>query len=120
MVTLAALLCAAPMISINGEELTAMYTNSQTHVKDLNPPASEELKPFSERAKAFAPGQIYEHYKGKRYRIVSVARHSESLEETVVYEALYGDGDVWVRPIGMFFETVEYKGETLPRFKRVE
>lgn len=59
---------------------------------------------------------IYKHYKGNEYRVIGVAKHSESLEEMVVYQALYGERDLWVRPRAMFEETVEVEGKTLPRF----
>ena len=63
------------------------------------------------------PLGTYEHYKGKRYEVLSVARHSETLEELVVYRALYGDHGMWVRPLGMFTEEVEKNGQRFPRFK---
>ena len=85
-----------------------------------NAPHREELKPFSELAKLFPEGAVFEHYKGKRYKILAVSRHSESLEECVVYQAQYGHRDVWVRSLPMFLETVEIEGRVLPRFKRVE
>lgn len=47
-------------------------------------------------------GGIYRHFKGNLYRVEGVARHSETLEEMVVYRALYGDGGLWVRPLAMF------------------
>lgn len=59
----------------------------------------------------------YEHYKGNKYRVIGVARHSETLEDLVVYEALYGEGGFYVRPLGMFLENVEVGGETVPRFR---
>lgn len=59
----------------------------------------------------------YEHYKGKRYKVIGVARHSETLEELVVYQALYGENGLWVRPLEMFFENVEINGKQTPRFK---
>jgi cyclomaltodextrinase / maltogenic alpha-amylase / neopullulanase len=59
---------------------------------------------------------IYEHYKGKRYKVMHVARHSETLEEYVVYQALYGSYDVWIRPLTMFFETIAIDGKEVPRF----
>lgn len=64
------------------------------------------------------PG-LYRHYKGNEYRVVGLARHSETLEPMVVYEALYGEGGLWVRPAGMFLEEIEIEGNLLPRFKRV-
>lgn len=64
-------------------------------------------------------GGVYEHYKGMRYKIIGVARHSETLEELVVYQALYGEGDLWVRPKGMFLENIELNGQWRERFKLV-
>ena len=62
------------------------------------------------------PGE-YEHFKGKHYRVLGVAKHSETLEELVVYQALYGENQIWVRPAAMFSESVEFDGQTGPRFK---
>ena len=59
---------------------------------------------------------IYQHFKGGRYEVIAIAKHSETLEEMVVYRALYGAGDVWVRPLCMFLETVEKDGKVFPRF----
>jgi hypothetical protein len=61
------------------------------------------------------PGR-YRHYKGHDYRVIGLARHSETLEPLVVYEALYGEGGLWVRPAAMFTETVTVDGVPLPRF----
>ncbi len=65
------------------------------------------------------PG-VYRHYKGKLYRVVCVARHSETLDELVVYQALYGEGGYWVRPRAMFDEQVEVDGRRVARFAFVE
>jgi len=64
-------------------------------------------------------GGIYEHYKGKRYKVHGLVRHSESLEMLVLYEALYESelGKLWVRPEKMFLETIEVEGKKVPRFK---
>ncbi|NGX60812.1 MAG: hypothetical protein K940chlam9_00283 [Chlamydiae bacterium] len=80
---------------------------------------SEELKPLSSAAKSLKKGAIYEHYKEKRYQVLAVGRNSETLEEVVIYQALYGDQDVWSRPLGMFMETVEIEGHVVPRFKKI-
>ena len=61
------------------------------------------------------PGR-YRHFKGNEYELLCTARHSETLEEMVVYRALYGEGGVWVRPAAMWNETVERDGQTLCRF----
>ena len=63
---------------------------------------------------------IYQHYKGNKYELLYIARHSETLEDMVVYRALYGDGDIWVRPAYMWDETVEVNGEKVLRFKFIE
>lgn len=63
----------------------------------------------------FRPGR-YRHFKGKEYQLLYLARHSETLEEMVVYRALYGDHGVWVRPAHMWNETVTQDGQSLPRF----
>lgn len=63
---------------------------------------------------------IYQHYKGNKYELLYIARHSETLEDMVVYKALYGDGDIWVRPASMWDETVEVNGEKVLRFKFIE
>ena len=58
----------------------------------------------------------YRHFKGMEYEVIAVAKHSETLEPMVVYQALYGDHDVWVRPASMWNETVERDGKTFLRF----
>ena len=63
---------------------------------------------------------VYRHYKGHEYRVFGVARHSESEEEMVVYQALYGDYGLWIRPLRMFCETVDLNDERLPRFALVK
>ncbi len=65
------------------------------------------------------PGK-YRHFKGKEYEVLGVARHSETLEDMVVYRALYGDGGLWVRPATMWNETVEQNGQTLTRFAPID
>ena len=62
----------------------------------------------------------YEHYKGNRYEVLGIARHSETLEELVVYRALYGEHDLWVRPLSMFLEQVEIDGQKVSRFTCIE
>ena len=61
------------------------------------------------------PGK-YRHFKGGEYRVFCMARHSETGEEMVVYQALYGARGIWVRPASMWNETVERDGKTFQRF----
>ena len=58
----------------------------------------------------------YRHFKGGEYEVIALAKHSETQEDMVVYRALYGEGQVWVRPASMWNETVEKDGETFLRF----
>ena len=61
----------------------------------------------------------YRHFKGNMYEVIGIAKHSESLEEMVVYRALYGEGDLWVRPASMWDETVERDGKVFKRFEYI-
>jgi hypothetical protein len=69
------------------------------------------------------PGK-YQHYKGNFYKVLGMARHSETTEEMVMYQAFYesefGRDVVWVRPLDMFLESVEFEGKEVPRFRFVE
>ena len=67
-------------------------------------------------AKELKPGK-YRHYKGNEYELGFVAQNSETLEKMVVYRALYGDKQWWVRPYDMFVENVVVNGKITPRFK---
>lgn len=74
---------------------------------------------LSQKAKSLKLG-IYKHYKGKKYQVLGVAIHSETLEELVIYKALYGNKLTWVRPINMFLGTVKVDGKQIPRFEFVK
>lgn len=65
-------------------------------------------------------GRTFRHFRGNLYRLVGFAKDSETLEEMVVYRALYGERGLWVRPAKMFFETVERAGKTMKRFELVD
>ena len=62
---------------------------------------------------------IYRHYKGKEYELIDIAIHSETLEEMVVYRALYGEQKLWVRPANMWEEEVEVDGKKVKRFEYI-
>lgn len=62
----------------------------------------------------------YRHFKGNEYEVIAIAKHSETLEEMVVYKALYGDGDTWLRPAKMWNETMERDGKIFKRFEYIE
>ena len=65
------------------------------------------------------PG-LYRHFKGNEYRVLYTATHSETLEEMVVYRALYGERRIWVRPAAMWRDRIETEHGTVERFTRVE
>mgnify|MGYP002627102436 CR=1 FL=1 len=62
---------------------------------------------------------VYRHFKGKEYELLDIATHSETLEKLVIYRPLYGERELWARPLAMWSETVEHDGKTLPRFEWV-
>lgn len=64
------------------------------------------------------PGK-YRHFKGKEYRLIGIANHSETMETMVVYQALYGQKGLWVRPAAMWTEYVERDGYAGPRFQYI-
>jgi hypothetical protein len=64
------------------------------------------------------PGR-YRHYKGNEYLVLYTATHSETREKMVVYQALYGDGGIWVRPANMWNETIEIDERRLKRFEYI-
>ena len=63
--------------------------------------------------------KYYRHFKGNVYRLVGIAKDSETLEEMVVYQAMYGEGQMWVRPKEMFFGEVVRDGKRIPRFREL-
>ena len=65
-------------------------------------------------------GKYYRHFKGGQYRLLHVAYDSETLKKVVVYQALYGEGKVWVRDYDMFFSTVVIEGKKGPRFEEIQ
>ena len=65
------------------------------------------------------PG-LYRHFKGNLYKLLYVAKHSETQEEMVVYQALYGEQGIWVRPASMWNEHVERDGYCGPRFYPIQ
>ena len=59
------------------------------------------------------------HFKGGLYKMLGTACHSESLEKVVVYQALYGSNEIWVRPLDMFFDKIILNGVLVDRFKEI-
>ncbi|MBU5674813.1 DUF1653 domain-containing protein [Alkaliphilus sp. MSJ-5] len=65
-------------------------------------------------------GKKYRHFKGNEYLVLHLAKHSETLEDIVVYQPLYGEMGIWVRPLDMFLEQVEVNGILVNRFEECE
>ena len=65
------------------------------------------------------PLGVYRHYKGNQYEVIGLAKHSETLEDMVVYKALYGERGIWVRPLSMWGELVDVDGKSVRRFEYV-
>ena len=62
----------------------------------------------------------YRHFKGNIYELLGFAKNSETLEDMVIYRALYGEGEIWVRPLSMWGETVEHDGKSVLRFTYID
>ncbi|MBP3706563.1 MAG: DUF1653 domain-containing protein [Clostridia bacterium] len=62
----------------------------------------------------------YRHFKGREYEVIGIAKNSETLEDMVVYRALYSSGELWVRSADMFQETVTVNGQTVKRFSYID
>jgi hypothetical protein len=77
-----------------------------------------EIRREKQMEKTIIDPGIYRHFKGNRYEVIGIAKHSETLEEMVVYKALYGDGGLWIRPVAMWEEFVEVSGKTVRRFEK--
>jgi hypothetical protein len=82
-----------------------LFANEEEHIM-----SSREIK----------LGAKYRHFKGNEYLVMHVARHSETLEEYVVYQALYGERGIWIRPLEMFLSMKEVDGKLVQRFTEVD
>ena len=63
---------------------------------------------------------IYRHYKGNKYKVIAIGKHSETLEQPVVYQALYGNNEIWCRPISMWNDDINVDGKIQKRFQIIE
>jgi hypothetical protein len=63
---------------------------------------------------------IYRHYKGNKYKVIAIGKHSETLEQLVVYQALYGNNEIWCRPISMWNDDINIDGKIHKRFQIIE
>lgn len=73
----------------------------------------------SQDARKIKTNTKFRHFKGKEYLVLHVAKHSETLEDMVVYQALYGEFGIWVRPLDMFLQKIERDGKIINRFEEI-
>jgi hypothetical protein len=64
-------------------------------------------------------GAVYRHFKGNEYLVLHMAKSAETEEEFVVYQAMYGERGIWIRPLSQFDDTVERDGATMKRFEEI-
>ena len=69
--------------------------------------------------RTITPNTKYRHFKGMEYLVLHLAKDSETLEDMVVYQALYGEYGIWVRPLSMFLEQIEREGKIFNRFEKL-
>ena len=77
-----------------------------------------DIKEIANAARREVPNGFYRHYKGNRYEVIGTAIHSETLEPMVIYRALYGTFETWVRPLSMWNELVSVDGKQVRRFEK--
>jgi len=111
------------------EPIFLQHYNQAFHFPGAHTPTAEEVHtcyvPLIERLLVKYPFgtdrvRYFQHFKGGKYRLVCTAFDSETTERMVVYQALYGDGRIWVRPERMFFENIEREGYRFPRFTEID
>lgn len=96
------------------KSLCAFYTLLAAPVT-ISHNTGQALKPQSK-----IEAGVYRHYKGDHYLVLFVAQNTETEEEEVVYQSLYGDLRIWTRPLAMFLETTVYQNEIVPRFSKID
>lgn len=106
----------AALSTIRGRYALSKSENS-VHASDSKESAEREINLWFTKLEK---GKKYRHYKGNEYLLLYLAKHSETEEEMVVYQALYGEEGIWVRPKAMFFEKVENNGKLVNRFEEIK
>ena len=100
-------------LSIDFEYISEEVSVPRT-ISQLQPPEEPELAP-----EEIVKGR-YRHFKGNEYEVVDFAKDSETAEKMVIYRALYGDHELWVRPYEMFREIIERDGKKMRRFEKID
>lgn len=107
---------AACWLSLEELDRVAWLSADRIAVRAVKEALSREAYLLAQRE--IPPGR-YRHFKGREYEVLGIARHSETEAPLVVYRPLYGEGGLWVRPAGMWNETVERDGQVFRRFERI-
>ena len=108
--------------SIRGRFALSKSENS-VHASDSRESAEREIKiwfPVLTHNTIVKEGKRYRHFKGNEYLVLYMAKHSETEEDMVVYQALYGERGIWVRPLSMFLEKIERDGKLINRFEEIK
>lgn len=108
--------------SIRGRYALSKSENS-VHASDSKESAEREIKiwfPELSHNTIVKEGKKYRHFKGNEYLVLYMAKHSETEEDMVVYQALYGERGIWVRPLSMFLEKIERDGKLINRFEEIK
>ena len=123
------------IVNMDGSKRNSSHAALSLHETSLNLDVSFNSEKALSHDKNYIPLTIpnimtelklgkYEHYKGKQYEVIGLARHSETLEELVIYKALYdseefGNNTLWARPKSMFLENINIDGKEIPRFRYI-
>lgn len=110
-----------PMMDSTGLMMQIVYGEEKdmTEKAESRNCANEECVAESSARRELSLGKKYRHFKGKEYLVMHIAKDSETLQEMVVYQALYGEYGIWVRPLEMFLEQVEVGGKKVYRFEEI-
>jgi len=110
-----------PMMDSKGLLMQIVYgeENKMTEKTESSNNANKEYVAESGARRELSLGKKYRHFKGKEYLVMHIAKDSETLQEMVVYQALYGEYGIWVRPLDMFLEQVEVDGKKVYRFEEI-
>lgn len=110
-----------PMMDSTGLLMQIVYgeENNMTEKTESSNNANKEFSTESNGKRELSIGKKYRHFKGNEYLVMHIAKDSETLQEMVVYQALYGERGIWVRPLEMFLEQVEVDGKKVCRFEKI-
>lgn len=105
----------APVVDLGEGEMTDTRTVTEQETVSNKAPAAEPTPKLPDRG---TPGR-YRHYKGGEYEFIAIAKHSETMEDLVIYKETWGEGKIWARPASMFYQFVNVGDKQVPRFEHI-